>query len=216
MAVTSSSNDPMTAGNLLVSPFRAKLANPGPPPVPLHQQVRIGSSVLNGGVGGGGGGHGIAGGGGGVSVSGSSSNDEPANPLVASSRHQHIVAPKFPSARPTSQAVPHLDLRKPPLESALPQSIITATNAVVSQSKLSNNVSISSPVNRSSGAAMAFAASTTTTTSTAAAVTTTTTTTTAGGVFNGNFIRQSIASHLTPGMHNRSPVHQISSADENG
>ncbi|CAH8834902.1 unnamed protein product [Trichobilharzia szidati] len=210
LAVTSSSNDPTGAGNLspFVSPFRAKLANPGPPPVPLHQQVRIGSSVLNGG---GGGGHGVAGGGG-VSVSGSSSNDEPSNPLVASSRHQHIVAPKFPSARPTSQAVPHLDLRKPPLESALPQSIITATNAVVSQSKLSNNVSISSPVNRSSGAAMAFAASTTTSTS----AVTTTTTSTAGGVFNGNLMRQSIASsHLTPGMHNRSPVHQISSADEN-
>ncbi|CAH8435025.1 unnamed protein product [Heterobilharzia americana] len=199
IAVTSSSSPSMPSndalGNLLVSPFRAKLANPGPPPVPLHQQVRIGNSVLNGG------GHGVSN----VPVSGTNQSDElngVSNPLAASSRHQHIVAPKFPSARPTSQPVPHLDLRKPPLESALPHSIISSANAVVSQTKLSNNVSIPSPVNRSSGAAMAFAATTTTTTATS-------------GAFNPNFMRQSVASHLTSGLNNRSPVHHASSVNEN-
>ncbi|CAH8435433.1 unnamed protein product [Schistosoma turkestanicum] len=150
-------------------------------------------------------------------LNGSSSVTGMAN--AASSRLQHIVAPKFPSTRPTSQVVPHLDLRKPPLESALPQSIITSTSPVVNQSKSSANVSISSPVNRSSGAAMAFAATTTTTTTTTItsvpASTTTVTTTTASEVFNPNFTRQPIASNVASGLSNRSPAHQVSLIGEN-
>ncbi|CAH8492277.1 unnamed protein product [Schistosoma rodhaini] len=207
------SNDHL--GNLLISPFRAKLANPGPPPIPLHQQVRISNSGLNGGL------HNASG----VQyqtdeVNGSSSIVGMGNP--ASSRLQHIVAPKFPSTRPMSQAIPHLDLRKPPLESALPQSIITSTSPVVNQSKLSVNASISSPVNRSSGAAMAFAVttSTTTTTTTTTSVPTSTTTvttvtTTTSEVFNSNFTRQSATSNLLSGFNNRSPAHQISLVGEN-
>ncbi|CAH8439845.1 unnamed protein product [Schistosoma haematobium] len=140
----------------------------------------------------------------------------------ASSRLQHIVAPKFPSTRPTSQAVPHLDLRKPPLESALPQSIITSTSPVANQPKSSVNASISSPVNRSSGAAMAFAVttSTTTTTTTTTSVPTSTTTmttvtTTTSDVFNSNFARQSATSNLLSGFSNRSSAHQISLLGEN-
>ncbi|CAH8440109.1 unnamed protein product [Schistosoma rodhaini] len=207
------SNDHL--GNLLISPFRAKLANPGPPPIPLHQQVRISNSGLNGGL------HNASG----VQhqtdeVNGSSSIVGMGNP--ASSRLQHIVAPKFPSTRPMSQAIPHLDLRKPPLESALPQSIITSTGPVVNQSKSSVNASISSPVNRSSGAAMAFAVttSTTTTTTTTTSVPTSTTTvttvtTTTSEVFNSNFTRQSATSNLLSGFNNRSPAHQISLVGEN-
>ncbi|CAH8484362.1 unnamed protein product [Schistosoma bovis] len=207
------SNDHL--GNLLISPFRAKLANPGPPPIPLHQQVRIGNCGLNGGL------HNASG----VQhqtdeVNGSSSIVGMGNP--ASSRLQHIVAPKFPSTRPTSQAVPHLDLRKPPLESALPQSIITSTSPVANQPKSSVNASISSPVNRSSGAAMAFAVttSTTTTTTTTTSVPTSTTTmttvtTTTSDVFNSNFARQSATSNLLSGFSNRSPAHQISLLGEN-
>ncbi|CAH8481893.1 unnamed protein product [Schistosoma bovis] len=207
------SNDHL--GNLLISPFRAKLANPGPPPIPLHQQVRIGNCGLNGGL------HNASG----VQhqtdeVNGSSSIVGMGNP--ASSRLQHIVAPKFPSTRPTSQAVPHLDLRKPPLESALPQSIITSTSPVANQPKSSVNTSISSPVNRSSGAAMAFAVttSTTTTTTTTTSVPTSTTTmttvtTTTSDVFNSNFARQSATSNLLSGFSNRSPAHQISLLGEN-
>ncbi|VDP69189.1 unnamed protein product [Schistosoma mattheei] len=205
------SNDHL--GNLLISPFRAKLANPGPPPIPLHQQVRISNCGLNGGL------HNASG----VQhqtdeVNGSSSIVGMGNP--ASSRLQHIVAPKFPSTRPTSQAVPHLDLRKPPLESALPQSIITSTSPVVNQSKSSVNASISSPVNRSSGAAMAFAVTTstatTTTTTTSVPTSTTTVTTTTSDVFNSNFARQSATSNLLSGFSNRSPAHQISLLGENG
>ncbi|CAH8439524.1 unnamed protein product [Schistosoma guineensis] len=207
------SNDHL--GNLLISPFRAKLANPGPPPIPLHQQVRINNCGLNGGL------HNASG----VQhqtdeVNSSSSIVGMGNP--ASSRLQHIVAPKFPSTRPTSQAVPHLDLRKPPLESALPQSIITSTSPVANQPKSSVNASISSPVNRSSGAAMAFAVttSTTTTTTTTTSVPTSTTTmttvtTTTSDVFNSNFARQSATSNLLSGFSNRSPAHQISLLGEN-
>ncbi|CAH8439662.1 unnamed protein product [Schistosoma haematobium] len=207
------SNDHL--GNLLISPFRAKLANPGPPPIPLHQQVRINNCGLNGGL------HNASG----VQhqtdeVNGSSSIVGMGNP--ASSRLQHIVAPKFPSTRPTSQAVPHLDLRKPPLESALPQSIITSTSPVANQPKSSVNASISSPVNRSSGAAMAFAVttSTTTTTTTTTSVPTSTTTmttvtTTTSDVFNSNFARQSATSNLLSGFSNRSSAHQISLLGEN-
>ncbi|CAH8440794.1 unnamed protein product [Schistosoma curassoni] len=205
------SNDHL--GNLLISPFRAKLANPGPPPIPLHQQVRIGNCGLNGGL------HNASG----VQhqtdeVNGSSSIVGMGNP--ASSRLQHIVAPKFPSTRPTSQAVPHLDLRKPPLESALPQSIITSTSPVANQPKSSVNTSISSPVNRSSGAAMAFAVTTSTTTTTTTSVPTSTTTmttvtTTTSDVFNSNFARQSATSNLLSGFSNRSPAHQISLLGEN-
>lgn len=121
------------------------------------------------------------------------------------------------------QAVPHLDLRKPPLESALPQSIITSTSPVANQPKSSVNASISSPVNRSSGAAMAFAVttSTTTTTTTTTSVPTSTTTmttvtTTTSDVFNSNFARQSATSNLLSGFSNRSPAHQISLLGENG
>ncbi|CAH8492136.1 unnamed protein product [Schistosoma rodhaini] len=179
------------------------------------QQVRISNSGLNGGL------HNASG----VQyqtdeVNGSSSIVGMGNP--ASSRLQHIVAPKFPSTRPMSQAIPHLDLRKPPLESALPQSIITSTSPVVNQSKLSVNASISSPVNRSSGAAMAFAVttSTTTTTTTTTSVPTSTTTvttvtTTTSEVFNSNFTRQSATSNLLSGFNNRSPAHQISLVGEN-
>ncbi|CAH8492122.1 unnamed protein product [Schistosoma rodhaini] len=178
-------------------------------------QVRISNSGLNGGL------HNASG----VQyqtdeVNGSSSIVGMGNP--ASSRLQHIVAPKFPSTRPMSQAIPHLDLRKPPLESALPQSIITSTSPVVNQSKLSVNASISSPVNRSSGAAMAFAVttSTTTTTTTTTSVPTSTTTvttvtTTTSEVFNSNFTRQSATSNLLSGFNNRSPAHQISLVGEN-
>ncbi|CAH8492164.1 unnamed protein product [Schistosoma rodhaini] len=177
--------------------------------------VRISNSGLNGGL------HNASG----VQyqtdeVNGSSSIVGMGNP--ASSRLQHIVAPKFPSTRPMSQAIPHLDLRKPPLESALPQSIITSTSPVVNQSKLSVNASISSPVNRSSGAAMAFAVttSTTTTTTTTTSVPTSTTTvttvtTTTSEVFNSNFTRQSATSNLLSGFNNRSPAHQISLVGEN-
>ncbi|CAH8441044.1 unnamed protein product [Schistosoma margrebowiei] len=207
------SNDHL--GNLLISPFRAKLANPGPPPIPLHQQVRISNCGLNGGL------HNASE----VQhqtdeVNGSSSIVGMGN--LASSRLQHIVAPKFPSTRPTSQAVPHLDLRKPPIESALPQSIITSTSPVANQSKSSVKASISSPVNRSSGAAMAFAVttSTTTTTTTTTSVPTSTTTvttvtTTTSDVFNSNFARQSATSNLLSGFSNRSPAHQISLLSEN-
>ncbi|CAH8438893.1 unnamed protein product [Schistosoma intercalatum] len=179
------------------------------------QQVRIGNCGLNGGL------HNASG----VQhqtdeVNGSSSIVGMGNP--ASSRLQHIVAPKFPSTRPTSQAVPHLDLRKPPLESALPQSIITSTSPVANQPKSSVNASISSPVNRSSGAAMAFAVttSTTTTTTTTTSVPTSTTTmttvtTTTSDVFNSNFARQSATSNLLSGFSNRSPAHQISLLGEN-
>ncbi|CAH8440157.1 unnamed protein product [Schistosoma rodhaini] len=179
------------------------------------QQVRISNSGLNGGL------HNASG----VQhqtdeVNGSSSIVGMGNP--ASSRLQHIVAPKFPSTRPMSQAIPHLDLRKPPLESALPQSIITSTGPVVNQSKSSVNASISSPVNRSSGAAMAFAVttSTTTTTTTTTSVPTSTTTvttvtTTTSEVFNSNFTRQSATSNLLSGFNNRSPAHQISLVGEN-
>ncbi|CAH8440028.1 unnamed protein product [Schistosoma rodhaini] len=178
-------------------------------------QVRISNSGLNGGL------HNASG----VQhqtdeVNGSSSIVGMGNP--ASSRLQHIVAPKFPSTRPMSQAIPHLDLRKPPLESALPQSIITSTGPVVNQSKSSVNASISSPVNRSSGAAMAFAVttSTTTTTTTTTSVPTSTTTvttvtTTTSEVFNSNFTRQSATSNLLSGFNNRSPAHQISLVGEN-
>ncbi|CAH8438713.1 unnamed protein product [Schistosoma intercalatum] len=178
-------------------------------------QVRIGNCGLNGGL------HNASG----VQhqtdeVNGSSSIVGMGNP--ASSRLQHIVAPKFPSTRPTSQAVPHLDLRKPPLESALPQSIITSTSPVANQPKSSVNASISSPVNRSSGAAMAFAVttSTTTTTTTTTSVPTSTTTmttvtTTTSDVFNSNFARQSATSNLLSGFSNRSPAHQISLLGEN-
>ncbi|GAA51906.1 traf2 and NCK-interacting protein kinase [Clonorchis sinensis] len=39
------------------------------------------------------------------------------------SRHKHIVSPKFPSTRPiTAQLGPHLDLRKTPMDPALPSS----------------------------------------------------------------------------------------------
>ncbi|CAH8440326.1 unnamed protein product [Schistosoma rodhaini] len=177
--------------------------------------VRISNSGLNGGL------HNASG----VQhqtdeVNGSSSIVGMGNP--ASSRLQHIVAPKFPSTRPMSQAIPHLDLRKPPLESALPQSIITSTGPVVNQSKSSVNASISSPVNRSSGAAMAFAVttSTTTTTTTTTSVPTSTTTvttvtTTTSEVFNSNFTRQSATSNLLSGFNNRSPAHQISLVGEN-
>ncbi|CAH8484300.1 unnamed protein product [Schistosoma bovis] len=177
--------------------------------------VRIGNCGLNGGL------HNASG----VQhqtdeVNGSSSIVGMGNP--ASSRLQHIVAPKFPSTRPTSQAVPHLDLRKPPLESALPQSIITSTSPVANQPKSSVNASISSPVNRSSGAAMAFAVttSTTTTTTTTTSVPTSTTTmttvtTTTSDVFNSNFARQSATSNLLSGFSNRSPAHQISLLGEN-
>ncbi|TNN08483.1 Serine/threonine-protein kinase mig-15 isoform 1 [Schistosoma japonicum] len=207
-----SSHDPL--GNLLISPFRAKLANPGPPPVPLHQQVRINNSGLNGGLGG----HSVP-----LSnvqhqtdeiISASSSGIGVTN--AASSRHHHIVAPKFPSTRPTTQAVPHLDLRKPPLESALPHSIITSTNPL-------NNILMPSPVSRSSGAAMAFAATnttsattvTTTTISVSSTTATVTTTTSVTEVFNSNFTRQSMAPNLqSSGLNNRSPAHQISSVGE--
>ncbi|CAI2723026.1 unnamed protein product [Schistosoma spindalis] len=178
------------------------------------QQVRISNSGLNGGL------HNASG----IQhqtdeVNGSSSIVGMSNP--ASSRLQHIVAPKFPSTRPTSQAVPHLDLRKPPLESALPQSIITSTTPVVNQSKSSVNTSISSPVNRSSGAAMAFAVTsstittTTTTTSVPTSTTTVTTVTTTSDVFNSNLARQSATSNLLSGFSNRSPAHQISLLGEN-
>ncbi|CAH8439564.1 unnamed protein product [Schistosoma haematobium] len=179
------------------------------------QQVRINNCGLNGGL------HNASG----VQhqtdeVNGSSSIVGMGNP--ASSRLQHIVAPKFPSTRPTSQAVPHLDLRKPPLESALPQSIITSTSPVANQPKSSVNASISSPVNRSSGAAMAFAVttSTTTTTTTTTSVPTSTTTmttvtTTTSDVFNSNFARQSATSNLLSGFSNRSSAHQISLLGEN-
>ncbi|CAH8440887.1 unnamed protein product [Schistosoma curassoni] len=177
------------------------------------QQVRIGNCGLNGGL------HNASG----VQhqtdeVNGSSSIVGMGNP--ASSRLQHIVAPKFPSTRPTSQAVPHLDLRKPPLESALPQSIITSTSPVANQPKSSVNTSISSPVNRSSGAAMAFAVTTSTTTTTTTSVPTSTTTmttvtTTTSDVFNSNFARQSATSNLLSGFSNRSPAHQISLLGEN-
>ncbi|CAH8439503.1 unnamed protein product [Schistosoma guineensis] len=179
------------------------------------QQVRINNCGLNGGL------HNASG----VQhqtdeVNSSSSIVGMGNP--ASSRLQHIVAPKFPSTRPTSQAVPHLDLRKPPLESALPQSIITSTSPVANQPKSSVNASISSPVNRSSGAAMAFAVttSTTTTTTTTTSVPTSTTTmttvtTTTSDVFNSNFARQSATSNLLSGFSNRSPAHQISLLGEN-
>ncbi|CAH8439485.1 unnamed protein product [Schistosoma guineensis] len=178
-------------------------------------QVRINNCGLNGGL------HNASG----VQhqtdeVNSSSSIVGMGNP--ASSRLQHIVAPKFPSTRPTSQAVPHLDLRKPPLESALPQSIITSTSPVANQPKSSVNASISSPVNRSSGAAMAFAVttSTTTTTTTTTSVPTSTTTmttvtTTTSDVFNSNFARQSATSNLLSGFSNRSPAHQISLLGEN-
>ncbi|CAI2723027.1 unnamed protein product [Schistosoma spindalis] len=177
-------------------------------------QVRISNSGLNGGL------HNASG----IQhqtdeVNGSSSIVGMSNP--ASSRLQHIVAPKFPSTRPTSQAVPHLDLRKPPLESALPQSIITSTTPVVNQSKSSVNTSISSPVNRSSGAAMAFAVTsstittTTTTTSVPTSTTTVTTVTTTSDVFNSNLARQSATSNLLSGFSNRSPAHQISLLGEN-
>ncbi|CAH8440902.1 unnamed protein product [Schistosoma curassoni] len=119
-----------------------------------------------------------------------------------------------------SVAVPHLDLRKPPLESALPQSIITSTSPVANQPKSSVNTSISSPVNRSSGAAMAFAVTTSTTTTTTTSVPTSTTTmttvtTTTSDVFNSNFARQSATSNLLSGFSNRSPAHQISLLGEN-
>ncbi|TGZ73323.1 hypothetical protein CRM22_001589 [Opisthorchis felineus] len=40
------------------------------------------------------------------------------------SRHKHIVSPKFPSTRPiTAQLGPHLDLRKTPMDPALPSSV---------------------------------------------------------------------------------------------
>ncbi|KAK4473037.1 hypothetical protein MN116_004230 [Schistosoma mekongi] len=210
---SSSSSSPSShdsLGNLLISSFRAKLANPGPPPVPLHQQVRISNSGLNGGLGG----HSVP-----VSnVQHQTDEINSSSPSAvgigvtnaASSRHQHIVAPKFPSTRPTSQAVPHLDLRKPPLESALPHSIITSTNPL-------NNVLIPSPVNRSSGAAMAFAVTNTTSATTLTTTTTTVTTTTSvTEVLNSNFTRQPTVSNLqSSGLNNRSPAHQISSVGEN-
>ncbi|KAH8855511.1 Misshapen-like kinase 1 [Schistosoma japonicum] len=178
------------------------------------QQVRINNSGLNGGLGG----HSVP-----LSnvqhqtdeiISASSSGIGVTN--AASSRHHHIVAPKFPSTRPTTQAVPHLDLRKPPLESALPHSIITSTNPL-------NNILMPSPVSRSSGAAMAFAATnttsattvTTTTISVSSTTATVTTTTSVTEVFNSNFTRQSMAPNLqSSGLNNRSPAHQISSVGE--
>ncbi|KAH8855507.1 Misshapen-like kinase 1 [Schistosoma japonicum] len=186
---------------------------------PLQQhrasvQVRINNSGLNGGLGG----HSVP-----LSnvqhqtdeiISASSSGIGVTN--AASSRHHHIVAPKFPSTRPTTQAVPHLDLRKPPLESALPHSIITSTNPL-------NNILMPSPVSRSSGAAMAFAATnttsattvTTTTISVSSTTATVTTTTSVTEVFNSNFTRQSMAPNLqSSGLNNRSPAHQISSVGE--
>ncbi|KAH8855505.1 Serine/threonine-protein kinase mig-15 [Schistosoma japonicum] len=210
-----SSHDPL--GNLLISPFRAKLANPGPPPVPLHQQVRINNSGLNGGLGG----HSVP-----LSnvqhqtdeiISASSSGIGVTN--AASSRHHHIVAPKFPSTRPTTQAVPHLDLRKPPLESALPHSIITSTNPL-------NNILMPSPVSRSSGAAMAFAATnttsattvTTTTISVSSTTATVTTTTSVTEVFNSNFTPRSrpITSTTTTSYISTSVVNNnITSANNN-
>ncbi|KAH8855501.1 Serine/threonine-protein kinase mig-15 [Schistosoma japonicum] len=189
---------------------------------PLQQhrasvQVRINNSGLNGGLGG----HSVP-----LSnvqhqtdeiISASSSGIGVTN--AASSRHHHIVAPKFPSTRPTTQAVPHLDLRKPPLESALPHSIITSTNPL-------NNILMPSPVSRSSGAAMAFAATnttsattvTTTTISVSSTTATVTTTTSVTEVFNSNFTPRSrpITSTTTTSYISTSVVNNnITSANNN-
>ncbi|KAH8855500.1 Misshapen-like kinase 1 [Schistosoma japonicum] len=181
------------------------------------QQVRINNSGLNGGLGG----HSVP-----LSnvqhqtdeiISASSSGIGVTN--AASSRHHHIVAPKFPSTRPTTQAVPHLDLRKPPLESALPHSIITSTNPL-------NNILMPSPVSRSSGAAMAFAATnttsattvTTTTISVSSTTATVTTTTSVTEVFNSNFTPRSrpITSTTTTSYISTSVVNNnITSANNN-
>ncbi|CAH8502676.1 unnamed protein product [Dicrocoelium dendriticum] len=109
---------PTDGGSGAPSPFRTKMLHPGPPPVPLHHQhVRIGhngappssspsahvhSRVSNGDV-----------------------SAAPSSAII-SSRNQHIVAPRFPSARSSDHAPQHIDLRKPPLDSALPQSSLSS------------------------------------------------------------------------------------------
>ncbi|KAA3676636.1 TRAF2 and NCK interacting kinase [Paragonimus westermani] len=94
------------------SPFRAKIANPGPPPpIPQHQQVRIGANGSHPSQ----------------PTAGTRPTNGEVNPSSGGSRHQHIVAPKFPSTRPTGQPASHLDLRRPPLDTALPQSALPTT-----------------------------------------------------------------------------------------
>ncbi|KAF5404029.1 hypothetical protein PHET_02546 [Paragonimus heterotremus] len=94
------------------SSFRAKIANPGPsPPIPQHQQVRIGANGSHPSQ----------------PTAGTRPTNGEVNPSGGGSRHQHIVAPKFPSTRPTGQPTSHLDLRRPPLDNALPHSALPTT-----------------------------------------------------------------------------------------
>ncbi|KAF6775274.1 hypothetical protein AHF37_05979 [Paragonimus kellicotti] len=112
------------------SSFRAKIANPGPsPPIPQHQQVRIGANGSHPSQ----------------PIAGTRPTNGEVNPSGGGSRHQHIVAPKFPSTRPTGQPASHLDLRRPPLDSALPHSALPTTAGASS--------------GRSAMGALAFAAS---------------------------------------------------------
>ncbi|KAF8570586.1 hypothetical protein P879_02601 [Paragonimus westermani] len=102
------------------SPFRAKIANPGPPPpIPQHQQVRIGANGSHPSQ----------------PTAGTRPTNGEVNPSGGGSRHQHIVAPKFPSTRPTGQPTSHLDLRRPPLDSALPHSALPTTAAGASSGR---------------------------------------------------------------------------------
>ncbi|CAL8102844.1 unnamed protein product [Calicophoron daubneyi] len=92
--------------------YRASVANLPVPPVPFHQPNR---SIMNGGV---------ASSGLGVANSRLSNGD---GSTPANQRHHNIVSPKFPSPHPAGQPPPHLDLRKPPLESALPHSALVSS-----------------------------------------------------------------------------------------
>ncbi|TPP59562.1 Serine/threonine-protein kinase mig-15 [Fasciola gigantica] len=89
------------------SPFRVKMFS-----APSQQQVRLGTN--------------------GVASSQDSTPPTSSAAVGGGSRHHHIVAPKFPSTRPVGQQSPasHLDLRKPPLDGAMPvHSSVSVTGA---------------------------------------------------------------------------------------